>query len=208
MTPSETPEHRHVDALVRDDPLVELEHHPVPLVLRVRVDDAAAAKHVVDHRQPPGPQQAQGLLVVVEVADLVGVDEREVERLVGGHRAQRVERRAEAKIDPLGQPRLVEVAARDARPLLADVAGDEQAVVGQPAGDADRRVAGEGAELERPAGADRAHQQVHERPLLGGDLHDRDPAKLGGLGGEPPQQLVLAGAVLDQVARAAPGSGP
>ena len=30
-------------------------------------------------------------------------------------------------------------------------------------------------------------------------------AKLGGLGGEPAQQVVLAGAVLDQVARAAPG---
>ena len=75
-------------------------------------------------------------------------------------------------------PASLEVAARDRRPLLAHVAGDEHAVVGQAAGDADRRVAGEGAELERPAGADRPHQQGHHRPLLGRDLHHRDLAHL------------------------------
>ena len=119
---------------------------------------------------------------------------------VGGHRAQGVERRAQPQVDPLRQPRLLEVAARDARPLLVHVAADQLAVVGQAAGDADRRVAGEGAELQRAAGADRPHQEGHQRPLLGGDLHDRDPAQLGGLGGQPPQQLILARAVLDHVA--------
>ena len=119
---------------------------------------------------------------------------------VGGHRAQGVERRAEPQVDPLRQPRLLEVAARDARPLLVHVAADQLPVVGQAAGDADRGVAGEGAELQRPAGADRPHQEGHQRPLLGSDLHDRDPAQLGGLGGQPPQQLVLARAVLDHVA--------
>ena len=127
-------------------------------------DDPAPAKHVVDHRQAAGAKQAERLLVVVQVADLVGVDEGEVEGLVGGHRAQGVERRAEPQVDPLRQPGLLEVAARDARPLLVHVAADQLAVVGQAAGDADRRVAGEGAELERAAGADRPHQQGHQAP--------------------------------------------
>ena len=43
-----------------------------------------------------------------------------------------------------------------------------------------------------------------KRALLGGDLHDRDVLELAlGLGGEPPQHVVLAGAVLDRVARRA-----
>ena len=59
-------------------------------------------------------------------------------------------------------------------PLLADVAAQEAAAVGQAPGDADRGVAGERADLDREAGVDEPGQQRHERALLGRDLHHAD----------------------------------
>ena len=78
------------------------------------------------------------LLPVPGVPGLVGVDERQIQRGPGGQRAQGVQRRAEAQLDPVGQPRLLPVGAGQRRPLLADVAADELAVGGHPAGQADR----------------------------------------------------------------------
>ena len=71
-----------------------------------------------------------------------------------GSAAQRLERRADPELDPVGDPGLLEVGRGDRGVLLGELAGDQPAAGREPAGDADRRVAGEGAELERLAGAD------------------------------------------------------
>ena len=84
---------------------------------------------------------------------------------------------------------------------MLELAAIELAVLGQPARDADRRVAGEGADLDRAPGADRAREQRHERALVGGDLHHRHVALVAlGLGREAASSVVLARAALDHVA--------
>src|SRR5207244_11049360 len=103
---------------------------------------------------------------------------------------ERVDGRADPKVDAVREPRLGPVAARHVGPLLGDVAGDEDSVRWKGAADADRRVAREGAELEGAAGADRAAEEPHERPLLGGDLHDRAVRALLGVVREALEQLV------------------
>src|SRR4029453_10280609 len=95
---------------------------------------------------------------------------------------------------------LGEVAAPDLRPLLAQLASEQATVVRQAAGDADRRVPGERSQLERPPRPDPPHQQRDQRALVGSDLHHGDVAERRRLIGEAPQDVVLAGAVLDQVA--------
>ena len=80
-----------------------------------RVEHAAAAQDVVEHDQPAGAQEPQALLVVVGVLGLVGVDEGEVERLVVRQPAQRLQRRPEPQVDPVGDAGLLEVAPGDLR---------------------------------------------------------------------------------------------
>ena len=139
------------------------------------------------------------MLVVGGVLLLVGVDEGEVELLRVGQGAQRVERGADPHLDPVRDARALEIRPRDLRPVLVDLTREQPPVGTQPAGDADRGVAGERAHLERPAGADRPHQQGEERALVGRDLHHGHVAERLGLPGELREDVVLARPVLDQV---------
>ena len=65
-------------------------------------------------------------------------------------------------------------------PFVADVAAPELAIGGQGLGDAERGVAGEGADLDGAPGADRAGEQGHLLALVGRDLHAglRQPGRL------------------------------
>ena len=117
-----------------------------------------------------------------------------------GQRAQRVERRAEAQLDPVGEPGLLPVLARDRRPLLADVAAQQPPAGAEPAGDADGRVAGEGAHLDPGTGAAEPGEQRQQRAHLGRHLKgDLTGETLRRLGGQLPQHRVRRGAVRRQV---------
>ena len=97
--------------------------------------------------KPPLRELRQHVLVVVDVALLVGVDEDEVEGPVQG--LQLVDRRADhSVVDPVGDARLLGVTPRDRRRLLVHVEADDPAALREVEGHRDRGVAGEGADLE------------------------------------------------------------
>ena len=152
----------------------------------------AIGQHVVERHQPARPEQRERGLVVGAVGFLVGVDEGEVEgagRLLD-QRRQGLLCRRQAQTDARGDARLLPIAPCDPGPLLADVAGHQLAALRQRRGDAERAVAGEGADLERAPGADQPHQEGQERALIGRDLHAgrRQPR---GLGAQAPLQVRL-----------------
>ena len=74
---------------------------------------------------------------------------------------------------------------------LADVATDEAAVARQGAGDSQRAVAGERADLEAAPGARSAHEQREKRGLVGADLH-AGLRQLRGLFAQPARRGALA----------------
>ena len=142
-----------------------------PLVIAVRDfnDHAAVRERVVHHDQPARPHPRHDLAPVAQVTALVGVDEREVERLLVGQRAQRVDGRAEPQLDAVLQASLLPVLPGHRGPFLTDVAAQQPSARGQPAGDADGGITREGADLDRRGGACDLGQQRHERTLLRGD---------------------------------------
>ncbi len=83
--------------------------------------DVAALQHIVQEYQAPRPQAGQHLFVVLGVARLVGVDEREVELLAWRQCAQGFQARADPELDPVGDPGFLPRRAGDRGPLLADV---------------------------------------------------------------------------------------
>ena len=70
---------------------------------------------------------------------------------------------------------------------------------GEAAGDADRGVPGEGADLHGAAGADEAGEQGEQRALVGADLHAGDAAELGRASLELDQHVVGRGRPLGDV---------
>ena len=94
----------------------------------VRVDDRAVEEHVVDEDHAVGAEPRDDLLVVVDVAGLVGVDEGEVELLALGQGGQRLGGRADLERDAVGDAGPLPVAAGGRGPLLADVAAEQVAV--------------------------------------------------------------------------------
>ena len=69
-------------------------------------------------------------------------------RCVGGQRGEGLERGCDAQVDAVGHAGERPVLAGDRGPLLADVAADQRAVGAEAASDAERRVAGERADLD------------------------------------------------------------
>jgi hypothetical protein len=133
---------------------------------------------------PPVAQQHQAALVVRVVARLVRIDEGEVvaARLARGDaRVERRERGPELQVDLAGDARGVPERPADAGVVVADVAGEEPAVLGQREGDRERAVAGEDADLDRPPRADDLDEQGEELRLLGADLHARRGMRAGRL---------------------------
>ena len=149
------------------------------LVVHVRIGDLARPERVVERDRPAAADELQAGLVIRIVVRLVGVDEGEVEGFGSAllqQRRERLGRGREAKLDALGDAGLLPVAAGDAGPFVADVAADELAVGRQRGRDRQRAVAGEGADLDRPARADELRQQREQRALVGADLHARRAA--------------------------------
>src|ERR1017187_554741 len=118
----------------------------------------------------------------------------------GGQGAQRAQRRAQPQFDPVGEAGLLPVGRRQRGPVRIDIAADQPPSLGQAAGQADRGIPGEGADLNRLARADQTAQQGHERALLRADLQDyavgETPRRLLG---QVPQQRVRRAAVRDDV---------
>ena len=127
---------------------------------------------------PPGPDARHQLLVVRRVAALVGVDEHEVDRRVRRQRLQRLAgpvpgaARCGRRRRPRPRPRwAIAVYSSLTSQHSRSPAGR------QTAGDADRRVPGERADLDRSAGADEAGEQRQQGALVGADLHPRGAAE-------------------------------
>ena len=122
-------------------------------------------------RRPPGNEARDDLLVVVRIAGLVRVEEDVVERRLGGHRAQRLQRGPDDDLHPLANAGVLDVPPRDRRVLLVELEAGQAAAVREPAGDRDRAVAGERPELERPAGAGQPREHREQRRLVRRGLH-------------------------------------
>jgi LacI family transcriptional regulator len=161
--------HDQVHAVVGGGVIVEVPDGYHGRVVVAGVDDPAMGERVVHHDQTAGAYPRYDLAPVAEVAVLVGVDEREVEQFGIRQRAQRLDGRAEPQLYPVLQGRLLPVLPGHRGPLLVDVTAQQPSAVRQPAGDADRGVPGEGADLDGRRGPGELGQQGHERPLLGGD---------------------------------------
>ena len=100
---------------------------------------------------------------------------------VGRHGLERLASGPDADLDAIAPPRRLQVALRDLGALLVELQARQPAAFGEPAGDADRAVAGERPDLERVARADEPHEQLDQRALVGGDLHlgGRHDGRLG-----------------------------
>ena len=96
-------------------------------------------------------------------------------------------------------PASLPVLAGDRRPLIAHVAAQQAAVGGQPARHAQRRVAGERADLDGAAGSHQRREHGHERTLLGCDLHPGDATEGVRLLDQVAQHGVGPGAVGNEV---------
>ena len=143
------------------------------------VGDRAVADHVVADDDRAGAGEAQRPGEIVGVAALVGVDEDEVEGAVEG--GQRVEGRAGDQLDPVGEAGAGDVRARHLGVPPLGLQGDEPAALGKGAGEPDRRVAAEGADLEDAAGARHAGEEVQELALQRRDVDRRQPrCRIGG----------------------------
>ena len=108
------------------------------------------------------------------------------------------------QLDAVGDAGALPRAPGDRGPLLGHVAAQQPAVGGEPARDAQRRVAGERADLDRRARAEQPREHREERALLGRDLHARDRAERARLVDQRELHRVGRRAVPDEVRRRAP----
>ena len=81
-------------------------------------------------------------------------------------RIERRDRRPEAEVNLAGDACLLSAGAADAGPLIADVAGNEPAILRQRQSHRKRAVAGEGTDLQRVLCPDEPDEKGEERCLL------------------------------------------
>src|SRR3989442_277771 len=174
-------QHHQVDALVPYEEVVQGAEGDRVVRHVARVGHRAAPEDVVEADHASRAEARQELLVVGAVAGLVGVDEDQVYLRRAREGADGLDGGRDAERDAFGEAGAREVAARDRRPLLVQVAAEEPAVGCQAARDRDRAVAGERPDLDRAARAEHAGQEGEERALLDRDLHPADRAEGGGL---------------------------
>jgi hypothetical protein len=89
----------------------------------------------------------------------------------------RLERRPDVDGDPVGEPRALDVAPRDRRVLLVELARVDAAAVREPARHRERRVAAVRPELEHPPRAERPDQELEKAPLDRPGEHLGDPQR-------------------------------
>ena len=136
--------------------------------------------------QAAGAGAVEGPGEVGRGVDLVGVDEDEVEGAAAfrGEEGEGLERGADAQVDQIGDPGAFDVGPGDLGVGGVELERGQQPFLGEAAGHGDRRVAGEGAELEDSLGADRPDQDLQQARLRRGDLHLGEARRVGvGLGG-------------------------
>jgi len=138
----------------------------------------AALQRIVQQDQASWPQPGQHLFVVLGVAGLVGVDEREVELLARWQCAQGFQARTDPQLDPVGDPGFLPRRAGNRGPLLADVTAQQMPAGTQASRHGQRRIAGERADLHRAGGSHGPDQHLHQHRLVIADLHNRGPAGL------------------------------
>ena len=80
-------------------------------------------------------------------------------------------RRLQHQLDLAGHSGAVPVRPAHLRVLVADVAGEDAAVIGQRQRGRQRTVSGEDTDLDRAAGAEQLDQHLQQRALLRRDLH-------------------------------------
>ncbi len=102
------------------------------VVVDVGVDHRTAPQRVVDADQTVGREPGEELFVVVDVAALVGVDEREVDDGVGRQRAQRLDRGRDPQLDAVVDAGERPVLACDVGPLGTDVAAQQASPSDRP----------------------------------------------------------------------------
>jgi hypothetical protein len=149
-------------------------------------EDPVAGERVVGRDQAALGELRQHRFVVVDVAGLVGVDEDEVPRAV--ERGDRLERGPHVDGDPLREGGLRDVAARERRVLLVELARVQLAALRQRLRHHDRRVAAVGADLEHAAGAERVDEHLQQPPCDGAGQHPGRAQALVRLGGERVEQ--------------------
>ena len=176
--------------VVGGDPLVERRHRLRALVLRG--EHAVAEQRVVEHEHAARSQARDERVVVGGIAGLVGVDVREVDMRFLGQVRQVLRRRAECDRDAVGHARRLDVALRDRGELLADLEARQPAAFGQAAGDADRAVPGERADLDGGLGVEHAREDRQQRRLVGAREHP-GVGEQPGLGLHAGEHLVLPG---------------
>src|SRR5438552_17401852 len=130
-----------------------------------RVGDRAAPEDVVEADHASRAEARQELLVVGAVAGLVGVDEDQVDLRRAREGADGLDGGRDAERDAFGEAGAREVAARDRRPLLVQVAAEEPAAGYQAARERARAVAGERPDPARAARAEHAGQEGGARAL-------------------------------------------
>src|SRR5262249_17956883 len=113
---------------------------------------------------------------ICTVAQLVGVNEAEVERSLGGQARQQCPRFAQAQVNLVLQAGKGEVLSRHLGVAWLDLQRDQAAVSGQAARDPDAAVATQGSNLDRPAGANRKNEELQEVAFLRLDRDRRQAA--------------------------------
>src|ERR1700712_3343682 len=72
-------EQAHLDSIIVVNHRIKLTDRDSVRILRGRVDDPAEKKGIVDCDKTTGPDQCDGMFVILPVICLIGIDEHEVE---------------------------------------------------------------------------------------------------------------------------------
>ena len=159
-----------------------------------RVDHRAVPERVVGGDHAARPHQREATLEIKLIVFLVGVDEGEVESagaFLGDQRVEGSGSRPEPEVDLVGDAGLGPMALGDLGPFVAAVERGHAPRVGQGERDRERAVAGEDADFETVLRPERAHEELHERALVGRNLHPR-LLQFGGFGAKPGEDGMLA----------------
>ena len=134
------------------------------LALRLGVNDFAGPQGVVGDDVATGIEVLHDQVVVLDILPLVGVDKGEVVALA--QRGDDVAGVADVQAHALAIGGQGQVLADEVLLLVVDLDGiDDAVIVGQPLGQAQRRVAAEGAQFQHAAGCHHAGEHLDEAPL-------------------------------------------
>jgi hypothetical protein len=168
--------------------------------------DTARPEHVVEQHDAAFAKQLEAALVVAIIASFIGVDETKVilARLPRfDARVERFSRGCELQFDDIVDLRISPIATRLRRPLFGDVAGEQFGAdwmkVLHRQRNSGRGIAGENADLEHALGVQHAREDLHERALLGADLHLRI-GHASGFGAAPSERWMFNWIYVRQIA--------